>query len=78
VPPLSVNLGVEKYPTDNEVTRSFQQRTERIYLVEGTRKALELEMRKLEYLYAGVPFVFLPFSLAEWQAAIAKHLPEKL
>jgi indolepyruvate ferredoxin oxidoreductase beta subunit len=79
VPPLSVNLGVEKYPTDNEVTRSFQQRTERIYLVEGTRKALELGNAKaLNIFMLGCLSVFLPLSLAEWQAAIAKHLPEKL
>jgi indolepyruvate ferredoxin oxidoreductase beta subunit len=79
VPPLSVNLGVESYPTDDEVTRILKQRTERIYLVEGTRKALELgNVKALNIFMLGCLSVFLPFSLPEWQAAIAKHLPEKL
>jgi indolepyruvate ferredoxin oxidoreductase beta subunit len=41
VPPLSVNLGVEKYPTDDEVMQMFKQRSEKIYLVNATKKAIE-------------------------------------
>ena len=79
VPPLSVNLGVDKYPTDDEVTRILKQRTERIYLVEGTRKALELgNVKTLNIFMLGCLSVFLPFKLPAWQAAIAQHLPEKL
>ena len=79
VPPLSVNLGVEKYPTDEEITRILKQRTERVYLVEGTRKALELgNVKTLNIFMLGCLSVFLPFKLPAWQAAIAQHLPEKL
>ncbi len=79
VPPLSVNLGAEKYPTDAEVTKALKQYTDRIYLVEGTRKAIELgNARALNIYMLGCLSVFLPFSQQEWQAAIAKHLPEKL
>ena len=79
VPPLSVNLGVDKYPTDDEVTRILKQRTERIYLVEGTRKALELgNVKTLNIFMLGCLSVFLPFKLPAWQAAITQHLPEKL
>ena len=79
VPPLSVNLGVEKYPTDGEVTQVLKQRSERIYLVEGTRKVTELGNAKaLNIFMLGCASVFLPFDLTAWQDAIQKHLPEKL
>lgn len=79
IPPLSVNLGVEKYPTDEEVARILKQRTDRIYLVEGTRRAMELGNAKtLNIFMLGCLSVFLPFKLQAWQSAIAENLPEKL
>ena len=79
VPPLSVNLGVEKYPADAEIMQVLKQRSEKIYLVDGTRHAIELgNVRTLNIFMLGCVSVFLPFKLPEWQAAIAKHLPEKL
>jgi indolepyruvate ferredoxin oxidoreductase, beta subunit len=79
VPPLSVNLGVEKYPTDAEVMQVFKQRSHRIYVVEGTRKVIELGNAKaLNIFILGCVSVFLPFNSLAWQEAIAKHLPEKL
>ena len=79
VPTLSVNLGVDKYPTDEEVNQILKQRTDRIYLVDGTRIATELgNARTLNIFMLGCLSVFLPFKLEVWQEAIAKHLPEKL
>jgi indolepyruvate ferredoxin oxidoreductase, beta subunit len=79
VPPLSVNLGAEKYPDDDEVINALKQYTDRIYLVEGTRKAIELgNARALNIYMLGCLSNFMPFSQQEWQVAIAKHLPEKL
>ena len=79
VPPLSVNLGVEKYPADAEIMQVLKQRSEKIYLVDGTRHAIELgNVRTLNIFMLGCVSVFLPFKLPEWEAAIAKHLPEKL
>ena len=79
VPPLSVNLGVEKYPADEEVIKALKQYTDRIYFVEGTRKAIALgNARALNIYMLGCLSNFLPFNSEEWQAAIAKHLPEKL
>ena len=79
VPPLSVNLGADKYPNDDEVINALKQHTDRIYLVEGTRKAIELgNARALNIYMLGCLSNFMPFSQQEWQAAIAKHLPEKL
>ena len=79
VPPLSVNLGADRYPTDDEVIQVLQQRSHRIYVVEGTRKVIELGNAKaLNIFMLGCVSVFLPFTLAAWQEAIQKHLPEKL
>lgn len=79
VPPLSVNLGAEKYPTDADVMQVLKQRSERIYLVAGTMRATELGNAKtLNIFMLGCVSVFLPFKTPAWQEAIAKHLPEKL
>ena len=79
VPPLSVNLGVEKYPTDAEVIQVLKQRFARVYLVDGTLRVTELGNAKaLNIFMLGCVSVFLPFTLAAWQEAIQKHLPEKL
>ena len=79
IPPLSVNLGVDKYPTDDEINRILNQRTNRIYPVEGTRRATELGNAKtLNIFMLGCLSVFLPFKLQAWQEAIAQHLPERL
>ena len=79
VPPLSVNLSVEKYPADAEVMQVLQQRSSRIYLVEGTLRATELGNAKtLNIFMLGCVSVFLPFKLDAWQEAIRQHLPEKL
>jgi indolepyruvate ferredoxin oxidoreductase beta subunit len=79
VPPLSVNLSVEKYPADAEVMQVLQQRSSRIYLVEGTLRATELGNAKtLNIFMLGCVSVFLPFKLDAWQEAIRQHLPEQL
>ena len=79
VPPLSVNLGADRYPADAEVMRVLKQRSERIYLVEGTLRAIELGNAKaLNIFMLGCVSVFLPFKLEAWQEAIRQHLPEKL
>ena len=79
VPPLSVNLGVEKYPTDAEVMQVLKQRSERIYMASGTLRATELgNVKTLNIFMLGCVSVFLPFKIEAWQEAITKHLPEKL
>jgi indolepyruvate ferredoxin oxidoreductase beta subunit len=79
LPPLSVNLGAEKYPSDAEVMQLLKQRTGKIYLVPGTLKANELgNARTLNIFMLGCLSVFLPFTVPDWQTAIQKHLPEKL
>jgi indolepyruvate ferredoxin oxidoreductase beta subunit len=79
VPPLSVNLGVEKYPTDAEVMQVFTQRSKNIYLVPASAKAIEVGNAKaLNIVMLGCLSAFMPFTSEAWQDAIKKHLPEKL
>lgn len=79
LPPLSVNQGIEHYPTDEEVLAILKQRTDKIYLVEGTRRAIELgNARTLNIFMLGCLSVFLPFKVTAWQEVIVQHLPERL
>ena len=79
LPPLSVNLGAEKYPSNAEIMQILKQLTGKIYLVAGTRQAVALgNARTLNIFMLGCLSVFLPFTVPDWQAAIQKHLPEKL
>lgn len=79
IPPLSVNQGLEHYPTDAEVKQIIGQRTDKLYLVEGTAKALALgNARTLNILMLGYIAGFLPFEMKAWENGIAAHLPERL
>jgi len=79
IPPLSVNQGIEHYPSDDEVKSIIKQRTDKIYLVNGTQKATELgNARTLNIFMLGCLANFLPFETKDWQTAIAQHLPERL
>lgn len=79
LPPLSVNLGVDKYPSDEEVTQILKPRTDRIYFVGGTQRAVALgNVRTLNIFMLGCLSAFLPFKLQVWQESITSHLPEKL
>lgn len=78
-PPLSVSLGVDRYPTDKEVTDIFKQRTDRIYLVDGTQAVTKLgNLRTLNIFMLGCLSQFLPFKVEAWEKSILEHLPERL
>ena len=78
-PPLSVSLGVDRYPTDKEVVGILKQRTDRIYLVAGTPSVTELgNVRTLNIFMLGCLSHFLPFKSAMWKQSVIEHLPERL
>lgn len=78
-PPLSVNLGVDVYPTDAEVDAIFQQRTDRVYLVAATRQVTKLgNPRTLNIFMLGCLSRCLIFTTDQWKQKIAEHLPERL
>jgi indolepyruvate ferredoxin oxidoreductase beta subunit len=79
VPPLSVNLGIDKYPADEEIREILKMRTDKIYFTEGTKRVTELgNARTLNIFMLGCLSIFLPFKLEMWQEVITQHLPERL
>jgi len=78
-PPLSVNFGVDRYPSDEEVKGILKQRTDKIFLVEGTRRVTKLgNSRTLNIFMLGCLSRFLPFKVENWKQSILAHLPERL
>jgi indolepyruvate ferredoxin oxidoreductase beta subunit len=75
-PPLSVNMGNECYPTDDEILGILRQRSERIHFVEGTSRAMELgNIRALNMFMLGCVSLFLPLPVSNWLDNISQHVP---
>ncbi|MBM3166416.1 MAG: indolepyruvate oxidoreductase subunit beta [Chloroflexi bacterium] len=78
-PPLSVSLGTHRYPNDNEVREILKQRTDKIYLVEGTASAKEMgDVRTLNLFMLGCISNFMSIKPNVWQKCIAERLPAKI
>lgn len=79
VPPLSVSLGKEHYPGDEEIADILKRQTDRIYLIKGTDIAKGLgNIRTLNILMLGCLSVFVPFDDDVWRDCISRRLPPKL
>ena len=79
LPPLSVNLGDERYPSDDEITNILRQRSHRIYFVNGTSRAKELgNVRMLNMFMLGCASLFLPLKVNIWKESISQHLPSSI
>ena len=79
LPPLSVSLGFERYPSDEEIGRVVRQRTERFYYVPATRLAGELgDARALNMLLIGCASVFTPFDASVWKDTVKRLVPAKV
>lgn len=79
LPPLSVNLGNDRYPGDEEITGIVRQQTENLYIVEGTKKAGELgNVKALNIFMLGCLSYFIPFGDDVWQDCIKQSLPPKV
>ena len=78
-PPLSVSLGQEKYPTDDDIIKALKRRTDQIYFIDANRIALELgNVRTLNILMLGCFSVFAPLDVQVWKDSISRRMPEKL
>ncbi|MBN1161894.1 MAG: indolepyruvate oxidoreductase subunit beta [Dehalococcoidales bacterium] len=78
-PPLSVSLGQEKYLTDDEIVAALKRRTDKIYIIEGNKKAQELgNVRTVNILMLGCLAAFAPLETGVWKSTISKRLPERL
>ncbi len=75
LPPLSVSLGNERYPGDEEIINILKQRTDRVYLVNGTSRARDLgNIRTLNIFMLGCASVFMPLKVHGWEDVISQHL----
>jgi indolepyruvate ferredoxin oxidoreductase beta subunit len=78
-PPLSVSLGQENYPSDDEITAALKRRTDRIYFIDANKRAQELgNVRTLNILMLGCFSAFAPIDVAVWQDNISRRLPENI
>jgi indolepyruvate ferredoxin oxidoreductase beta subunit len=78
-PPLSVNLGNEKYPDDKELTAMLGQRTNHVYYVEGTDWARQAgDTRTLNMFMLGCASCFLPLKVQVWKDTIKQRIPERV
>jgi len=78
-PPLSVSLGQEKYPTNDEIAAALKRQTDQVYLVDGTGQAKELgNVRVLNIFMLGCFSVFAPLEVETWKESIARRLPENI
>ncbi|MFQ6122319.1 MAG: indolepyruvate oxidoreductase subunit beta [Dehalococcoidales bacterium] len=79
LPPLSVSLGYERYPSDEKIINILKQRTDRVYFINGTRRVRELgNIRALNMFMLGCASIFLPFKVHVWKGSISQHLPSNI
>jgi indolepyruvate ferredoxin oxidoreductase beta subunit len=78
-PPLSVSLGQEKYPSDNEIAAALKRRTGQVYFIDGNARAKELgNVRTLNIYMLGCFSAFAPLDTDFWKESISRRMPEKL
>ncbi len=78
-PPLSVSLGVTRYPGDKEIEDTLNQWADRVYFIDGTHQAKELgDIRTLNILMLGCMSSFLPIDVSIWKDCISQRLSPKI
>ncbi len=76
LPPLSVILGYDQYPSDEEITDILKRQTDHVYFVDGARRAKELgNIRTLNIFMLGCASLFAPFKVPIWKEGISQRLP---
>jgi len=79
IPPLAISLGDEHYPTDQEIISVLKQRTDLIYIIDGTRRTMELGNPKTVNMFMlGCVSLFAPFKVNTWKESISRRLPDKI
>jgi indolepyruvate ferredoxin oxidoreductase beta subunit len=81
IPPLSISLGSQKYPGDQEIIDSFKQRTKKVHLVDGSAQvALLGDTRTLNIFMLGFLSVSLPLDidLDAWKSCLRKQLHPRI
>jgi indolepyruvate ferredoxin oxidoreductase beta subunit len=79
MPPLSVSLGTQRYPSDEEVKDILKRQTERIYFVDGTGGARELgDIRALNMFMLGCASLLLPINVHTWKECMSQRMPSNI
>ena len=79
MPPLSVSLGTHRYPDDEEIRDTLKRRTERIYFVDGTRKAIALgDIRVLNMVMLGCASLLLSIDVHTWKECMSQRIPSNI
>jgi len=79
LPPLSVSMGNERYPTDNEIIAVIKEKTKDYYIVDGTEIAAELgNIKTLNIFMLGCISMFLPIENRIWEESIVNNLSQKV
>jgi indolepyruvate ferredoxin oxidoreductase beta subunit len=79
LPPLAVSLGNEHYPADEEILVILKKRTDRVYFIDGVKRAVELgNARTLNIFMLGCISVFMPFRVSIWKDGISRHIPANI
>jgi indolepyruvate ferredoxin oxidoreductase beta subunit len=74
--PLSVNLGDELYPSDEEIASILGRGSARVCFIKGTERVGKLgNIRILNVFLLGCASVLLPLKIRVWQDIIAQHVP---
>ncbi len=75
LPPLSVNLGNERYPSDEEIAGILRERAGRIYLINGTQSAKKLgNVRTLNMYMLGCASLLLAFDVQMWKDCMSRRI----
>jgi indolepyruvate ferredoxin oxidoreductase beta subunit len=79
LPPLSVSLGSDQYPSDSQIVDMVRQCTDRIHVIDGARCEAELgNSRLLNTFMLGYTSLFLPIRVQTFTEVIAQHLPSRI
>jgi len=79
IPPLSVSLGSESYPKDDEIIQILRQRAAEVMLIEGSQRAAEIGNPKvMNTVMLGALSMLMPFKPDLWERVIAGRLPPKI
>ena len=78
-PPLSVSLGITRYPPDKDIEAILQRTAGKYYLIDGIRQVKELgDIRALNLFMLGCVSSLLPIDVKVWQDYITRRLPSKI
>src|SRR4030042_542637 len=78
-PPLSVSLGVHRYPSDKEIEETLKRWADRAYFVDGVPHAKELgDIRTLNILMLGCVSSFFSIDVDIWKDCISHPLSPQI